>query len=194
MADQVSWTKQAGATPGKLVLVAALAIVLGGVLYLQFKPAAEPVSTSARPAAATASSAPAARHVKSPSRSTDAQPKQAVSAAGWQLPELAAVVKYDPFALPAAFPKIQAADSQVAAQVAATSSADQRAVLEAEQVAAQAQLQGLRQKGVDVIIKRKDTYVALVGNQEIHVGDQIDGFTVIAIDADGVKVAKDLTP
>jgi hypothetical protein len=46
---------------------------------------------------------------------------------------------------------------------------------------------------VQVIIKRNDQYVAIVGDQEVHVGDQLDGFTVIAIDADNVYVAKDLS-
>jgi hypothetical protein len=50
----------------------------------------------------------------------------------------------------------------------------------------------LKQQGVHAIIKREREYVAIIGDKEVHVGDEIDGFTVIAIDADGVRVATDL--
>ncbi len=99
--------------------------------------------------------------------------------------------------MPASFPiPRQIGNERALAQSAAQTqdASAQQAALEAERTQSESELQGLRQQGVDVIIKRKSEYVAIVGDQEVHVGDQINGFTVIAIDADGVQVAKDLGP
>ena len=112
---------------------------------------------------------------------------------------MANVEGYDPFALPALFPQPPApGETGALAQVQAKSREDeaaQLAALAAERAQTQSQLTALRQQGVRVIIKRNDQYVAIVGEQEVHVGDKIDGFTVIAIDMDTneVHVAKDLS-
>jgi hypothetical protein len=189
--------KQAGVTPGKLVLIGVLAFVFGGVLYIQFGPTTESASTSApRPtAAAKSTNSPAATAVVVSPAST--APRKITGAlANWRLPDLTAVVEYDPFALPASFPQPRRVDDEtaIAENDSRTKDAAELAALEAERTKSKAELQRLRQQGVRVIIVKKDKFVAIVGDQEVHVGDQIDGFTVIAIDADGVRVAKDLTP
>ncbi len=200
MANNVTWAKKAGVTPGKLVLIAMLAVVLCGVLYLQFGPIGGQTSTRvALPAAAadstirtttaTAQAAPAAAADDATLR------KKTGAVATWQSPDLKPVIEYDPFALPASFPQPGHADNSAAlaqSAAAAEAAAAEQAALQAERSKSESELQGLRQQGVHVIIKRDDHFVAMVGDQEVHVGDQIDGFTVIAIDADGVRVAKDL--
>ena len=191
--------KQAGVTPGRIILIGVLAIVLGAVLYSRFGPesAQGPPPTASRSAArqrATKAGSAAAKSAEA------AALKKTGAVSVWQSPELAAVVKHDPFALPAAFPQPrQPGDEADLAQNAAQaqSASAQLAALEAERTKSEAELQALRQQGVHVIIENKNNkkqYVAVVGTEKVHVGDKIQGFTVIAIDANGVQVAKDLNP
>jgi hypothetical protein len=202
VADKPTWTKQTGVTPGKLALVGVLAVVLGGVLYIQFGPISQQASTSAPPPAmaaeSTASPIDSNAAVDVALAPADAAPSKKTGAvASWQLPELASVVEYDPFALPASFPQPQNADEEAALAHNAVQTQDasvQQAALAAERTKSETELQGLRQQGVQVILRLDNKYAAIVGDKEVHVGDQIDGFTVIAIDADGVRVAKDLSP
>ncbi len=201
MAKKQSWTKQAGVTPSKLALIAVLAVVLVGVLYRQFAPESKPPLSVAPPPVFTTSvaSAPSA----SPPVAAVAPPDQSAprkrtgAVASWSSPEFTPVVDFDPFALPASFPQPQHADEQVALAQGATAAEEasaQQAALEAERTKSEGELQGLKQQGVAVIIKKNKKYVALVGDQEVQVGDEINGFKVIAIDADGAIVAKDLSP
>jgi hypothetical protein len=48
----------------------------------------------------------------------------------------------------------------------------------------------LQERGVNVIVRGRDEYVAMIGNRTVHVGDDIDGFTVTAIEPDGVRVER----
>jgi hypothetical protein len=185
-----------------MILIGVLAVALGGVLYFQFgrSVATEPQSA----AQLTTVSQPRTTNAKPSSTSdgspvpTAAAPKQVLALGNWQPPDLASVIQYDPFALPASFPQPPPTgpDGQLA-QAEANVLQDEstlRAALETERKQTQSELEGLRRQGVHVIIRRHDEYVAIVGDQEVHVGDQIDGFTVIAIGADGVRVAKELSP
>lgn len=198
---QESWAKQAGITPGKLTLIAVLAVVLGGVLYIQYAPPSNSSPPPPPPAPRNAAArrlAPIQNIAKALiSASQQPKPRKKTGEVGsWHSPELAPIVDYDPFALPAAFPKPAEIDAQVA--LAQTTTAEeasaQQEALEAERTKSEGELAGLRQQGVAVIIKKKNEWFAMVGDQEVHVGDEINGFTVIAIDADGVRVAKDLSP
>lgn len=201
MGKQPTRAKQAGVTPGKLVLIGVLAVVLVGVLYIQYGPTTQQAETNAPQPTATAEStvgparsAPTTAVVLEP---VDAAPrKQTGAVAGWQSPDLGSIVQYDPFSLPASFPQPRHDDEGALAQdaVQTLDASAQQAALAAERTKSEAELQGLRQQGVHVIIRREDRYVAIVGDKEVHVGDEIDGFKVIGIDADGVRVAKDLSP
>jgi hypothetical protein len=198
VANKPSWAKKAGITPGKIVLIAVLAVVLVGVLYIQFAPSTKPVLQAVRPAVVAAAAAAGTSNQTTKAADAAAAPrKKTGTVASWQSPDLTPIIDYDPFALPASFPQPQRPDEQMAMAQSATAAEDasaQQAALEAERAQSESELQGLRQQGVAVIIKKKKQYVAIVGEQEVHVGDQINGFTVIAIDADGVQVAKDLSP
>jgi hypothetical protein len=193
--------KQVGLTPPKIALIVVLAVALVGVLYHQLGGfSSNPPSVAAEPTAAPESSAV-------PTKSNDAHGPSAKATrivrnettirGQWLSPSVATVVAYDPFALPASFP--QAPAQEVAGTLARSEASTRedasakRAALAAEREQTQSQLIGLRQQGVRVIIKRNDKYVAIVGDQEVHVGDQLGGFTVTAIDADSVHVAKDLS-
>jgi hypothetical protein len=198
---------QAGVTPIKLILVGVLSVVLIGVVYLQFgssppTPAVAAGSAARRPVAAAQSSAPQAAIVPSASAvkkeqatPADASVIKADISSNWQAANLASVVKYDPFALPASFPqRPKPGDEEKTAQE--TVKTEDAKAVEAARVeaikAVQAQFVELQHQGVRIVMLRQDKYVALVGERTIHVGDEIDGFTVIAIDASGIRVARDL--
>jgi hypothetical protein len=196
-----NWVKQTGLTPHKMALIVVLAVVLVGVLYHQLVGfSSKPPSVAAEPTAAPESSAVQTKSndAHGPSNKANGFARTNTTIRGqWQSPSVATVVAYDPFALPASFPRALAQDDAgtLARSEASTreDASARRAALAAEREQTQSQLIGLRQQGVRVIIKRNDQYVAIVGDQEVHVGDQLDGFTVIAIDADNVYVAKDLS-
>lgn len=198
--QQMTWAKQAGVTPGKLALIGVLAVVLVGVFYHQFAPEKEPaVVAPPAPPSATQAAAP------TPPGTTDGQTavvpaaerKKTLTVTNWHSPKLANVVAYDPFALPAAFPKPPTPEEAALAQSAAVSSEDaakRDAELAEEREKSEGELQGLKQQAVQVMITRNDEFVAIVGDRVVRVGDDLNGFKVIAIDSDGVHVAKELTP
>jgi hypothetical protein len=104
------------------------------------------------------------------------------------------VLAFDPFALPSGFPRSsQATVSSRSAAGTAVEGAD--AEIAADQLAdaiesLRMELEELQQRGVRVIIRGRDEYVAMIGDRTIHVGDEISGFTVTAIEADHVRVER----
>lgn len=198
MAEKVSWSRRAGVTPGKLRLIGALAFVMVAVLYLQFgrpapenPPAAASEGAERRPRRSGRAASLAAK--ASPDQSRAAARKRADSAP-WPTPDLQAVIRYDPFALPAAFP-------QPKPKVVATSPIEQNGgelpdPEEQKKNLANAlqqtelELERMRLQGVQVIVTQQDQYVALIGGNTVRVGDEINGFKVIAIDPSGVKVER----
>jgi hypothetical protein len=194
--------KQTGVTPGKLALIGVLAVVLVIVIYIQYGDQLKSTATSTMPATAAATrSKPAISKAakKDDVAETDFTLRKSTgSRATWQAPELGSVVAYDPFALPASFPQPSQGDVENAlAQTEAQKTQDasvQQAALEAERTQLQSALTSLKQQGVQVIVKREDQYIAIIGDQEVRVGDEFQGFTVVAIDANGVRLAKDLSP
>lgn len=200
MAETKTTLQQAGLTRGKAVLIGLLAVALLGVLYLQYGASDVGDTTSSlasknrrRPrlpsAPASASQSTAAdQHGDSGWHHALAE----LDAARWPQPKLSEVIAYDPFALPAAFPKPPRAiiDPQLA-----EGGDPSDAALQAQQLAdaveqMQRRLEELQQRGVHVIINLRDEYVALVGDRTIHVGDEINGFIVTAIEPDGVRVER----
>jgi hypothetical protein len=108
----------------------------------------------------------------------------------WKSPDVSTVIGYDPFALPAAFPRPAAATELHGGPggTAATSDTERASQLADTVANLRTKLEELRQRGVHVIVKQQDQYVAIVGDRTIHVGDEINGFTVTAIEPDGVQV------
>jgi hypothetical protein len=163
-------------------------------------PEPPPTLASSRPTAAEAADGAKEKPtvVAAPAAEKDANGGKLTAIASldserWKAPEVDSIVEYDPFALPLAFPQpVRVVDSEgltsegiVAAEAAtrANQLADAVANLHTE-------LESLRQRGVSVIVKQHDKYVAMIGDRTVHVGDEINGFTVTAIEADGVRVEK----
>ena len=206
MAEEKALAERIGLTRGKAGLIGVLAVALVVVMYIQYGPSnsdefvvvAEEASYSPplprRPIAA-APAAPTSRPAKpepaAEASSESTSTSQLLVSSQWKAPDVATIVEYDPFALPPAFPQPlrmvngQALSSEglVAADAAtrATALADTVAKLQTE-------LDSLRQRGVSVIVKQHDEYVAMIGDRTIHVGDEINGFKVTAIEPDGVRV------
>jgi hypothetical protein len=205
-------SKKLGVTPGKLVLIGVLSVVLVGVLYLQFgisAPAPAVATSPHRPVSAAPQAAPqaasqtatpqtAVTHAADTTQQTPSPPATTTKselAGNWQSTDITKVVQHDPFALPASFPqrlKPGAVDKQ-AQETAKTVDAKAEEEARAEVLKeVKTQFEQLQKEGVQIVMQKHDKYVALVGDRTIHVGDVIEGFTVVAIDAEGVRVARDL--
>jgi hypothetical protein len=193
-------SQKAGLTRGKAVLIGVLAVILVGVLYRQFGSLGGEDTYSSSETATYRPPVPR----PAPPRSQNAAVVEADSGqetqtallefdeSKWKSPELSAVIAYDPFALPAAFPQPpkKGDGSQLAGAVdEATAAAQAKALAEAIEELRN-ELEQLKQRGVHVIVNKNDEYVAMIGDRMIHVGDEINGFTVTAIDPKGVRVER----
>jgi chemotaxis protein histidine kinase CheA len=202
--DKTKRAKPASVTPAKLALIAVLAVVLVTVLYVQFGSSSSETATLAvgrprhRPAIApqpTAEPKPADNNQEQAASANEPR-KRSGNSSNWQVTDLAKVVVYDPFALPALFPQRmkEVRDNQLAKAAAVkTDDSEADAAARAEALKQMTtQFDQLQREGVRVVMQQHDKFVALIGDRTIHVGDEIDGFTVVAIDANGVRVARDL--
>jgi hypothetical protein len=193
---------KSGLTRGKAILIGVLGVVLVGVLYLQFSSGSDEVAPA--PASRRGPLMRVANPASQPSAKAEAAPAEAAQAgtaaleamalmdeAKWTAPELATVVAYDPFALPAAFPQpaMAVGPNSDAIGSGAAELLDANALAEAL-AKIQTELRELQQRGVHVIIKERDEYVAMIGDRTVHVGDEINGFTVTAIGPSGVSVER----
>lgn len=202
MADQ-SLSKQLGASPKKLVLVGVLAVILAAVLYRQFVMSSDDEALAPR-VASRAERLPRTKAANTknltPAGTTGGKSSEwlieTVDRRQWKSPALSDVVRYDPFALPAAFPQpVVAAVPGMKLPDGTVVSADATMDVDkqAEVIAGvQTKLAELQQRGVRVIIQGRKQAAAVIGDRTVHVGDDVDGFTVKAIQADGVVVERKL--
>lgn len=201
MASAATTTQQPALTRGKAILIGVLGVVLLTVVFVQFRrfsggeAAAEldlsvPSRAPRVDAAKTAGTKPAtptavAHRVTKPAT-------HAFDPSKWKTPDLSAVIAYDPFALPAAFPQppqIMGASGLDAAISDGLTAEEQSKRLADALEELRMQLEELKQRGVHVILGTDGQYVATIGDRRIQVGDDINGFTVTRIDpADGVWV------
>ena len=98
--------EHSGVSPGKLKLIGLLSVILVVVLYLQYGGA----GTDATPTKAEPRQARAAKNSSAPSPPEQTDSKETAikylgDISSWKQPDLATVIQYDPFALPAAFPQ-----------------------------------------------------------------------------------------
>jgi hypothetical protein len=196
-----TWSKRVGLTRGKAAIVVVLAVTLVVVVYVKYGASGGTSGSGGLVGAFIARTSP--RSGSSNSDSTSAQRQQptssarglfstAADASRWKSPDLSVVLAYDPFALPSAFPNSPASDASRSAQDAAVEATE---AADADQFAGhldslRMELEQLQQRGVHVIMRGRDRYVAMIGDRTIHVGDEIDGFTVTAIEPDHVRVER----
>lgn len=208
MADAQRSSRQSGLTRGKAILIGVLAVVLVVVLYVQFGSSgatASSGSVGSRPSRRPLSPQPAVAGVR-PAAVTDPNGPPGKEAAAapiidetrWKAPPLSTVTAYDPFALPPAFPQppkvaIDAKSIGPEGLIAAAAADDAKKLAEAVEKL-RMQLEELKQRGVHVIVRERDQYTAMIGDRMLHVGDEINGFTVTAIDPNGVHVERKESP
>lgn len=209
MADAQRSPKKSGLTRGKAVVIAVLAVVLAVILYVQFGSADATASSESkyRASRASAPSLPqstesavkdaAVADVRAPAGS-ETFTAPIIDETRWKSPELTSVIAYDPFALPAKFPQPAKAASNAKADeavglIAAAAADDAKKLAEAVEKL-RMQLEELKQRGVHVIVREQDQYMAMIGDRMLHVGDEINGFTVTGIDPNGVHVERKKSP
>jgi hypothetical protein len=197
-------SKKAGLTRGKAILIGVLAAVLLIVLYVQFGGSSETPTGGApsyrppRPAAAVQPATPETKLVTpvvatpAPTapigKQKDSTNVPVINESHWKAPPVATIIAYDPFALPSSFPQppkiVAAGKSADGNDLIAVAAADdaKRAADAAEDL--HLQLQQLIEQGVHAVFSEGNQYVAVVGDRVLHVGDEIEGFTVTAIDPD----------
>jgi len=197
-------SKKGGLTRGKVILIGVLSVVLLIILYVQFGGRSEAPTAGAtryrppRPAVAVQPATPEVKPVTpavakpTPTAPTgkekDTTTVSIINETHWKAPPVATIVAYDPFALPASFPqppKVAAGKKSADGKdlIAAAAADDAKRAADAvEQV--HLQLQQLMEQGVNGVFSEGNQYVAVVGDRLLHVGDEIDGFTVTAIDPD----------
>lgn len=210
MADNSTSRKNGGLTRGKAILIGVLTLVLGGVLYMQFGGGGSkgiasdgpgyvprrpvPAATAAVATEASPTTRVAVKQVLADNK-LQTTTAGVVSESRWKSPPLDEVVGYDPFALPAAFPKAAIPDPTLpnANLVATAAAEDQKKLIDAV-AKLQMQLEQIKQRGVQVIVKERDQYVAMVGDQTVRVGDEVgNGFMVTRIDQSGVHIERKAT-
>lgn len=207
MADEADLSKKVGLTPGKTVLIGALAVILVGVIYIQFGSdkgdavafeAEETIESPSAPEPQLPSPDSKSATVSGTAASDTTGLATAVPLASsnpevWKAPDVASIVAYDPFALPPAFPQpVNSLKGQglTSEGIVAADAATRASQLADEVAKLQSDLDSLKSRGVSVIIREHDQYVAMIGDRTLHVGDEIEGFTVTAIEPDGVRVEK----
>jgi hypothetical protein len=202
--ESQTFAQRIGLTRGKAILVGVLAVALVAVLYWQYGGAdggeaiaLAPVATDSKPAAAIPNLAmPVDQAVAEIPATTAPLATTAIfDQTKWKPPELATIVAYDPFALPATFPQPPSAASELLLAAEDDAEAAEDGAEAAQRLAdavedLRMELAALQERGVNVILRGREGYVAMIGDRTVHVGDDIGGFTVTAIEPDGVRVER----
>lgn len=209
MASKQTTEKPSGVTRGQKLVIGALAVVLLAVLYVQLKPsgdvddAAAPIASARRVPRTPRGARPRNEPVDPVATDEELAELEIPVVTGmleqalWRSADLSTATQYDPFALPAAFP--QPVRLATADELRASAAADAADESPAEDLTTrverlQMELEELRQRGVRVIVKQSDHYAAMIGDRTVHVGDEINGFTITAIEPHGVRVERKVQP
>ena len=174
------------ATPRQLAMIAVLGVVLAAVLIAQFGGASSAPEPGV-PAAGSSGASGAASGLSgaaSPAASAGAAAPAPAGSGGasqaWPRLDAQAAAAYDPFAVPAPMVR-KLASGQQASHGTKPGQADPRK--------AEAALASLRSKGISAVLRNQRGAVAVIGNREVRVGDVIEGYRVVSIEADGVLLA-----
>lgn len=196
MAKRLSLSRRLGVSPDKLALIGVLAVVLIAVIYIQYGPSSDGDVASATRAARQAPHLPSrskpAHASTLQARLEDSLPHYSDSYLDqqWTTPDLAGVIRHDPFALPSRFPQQASATPSLEVIEVDESAEAERLARKVDEI--RAKLTELQQRGVRVIVDGRKEAAAIIGNLTVRIGDQIEGFTVTSIDADGVYIERKL--
>jgi len=186
-----------GTSPVKLGLACLLSVVFVVVLIVQFGGGADVEGAggadgdeSDRPAASREPGSEV--HRPEVAAGTDRRGGDPPTIEPWPEFQVEDVVKYDPFAMPAAFSRYrdQAVQDKADHRQEATAADRQRERLE-ELAEQDRRLTEMQQDGVKAVVGGGNrAKVAVIGSQTVRVGDELNGFRVIAIESDGVVLER----
>jgi len=168
-----TWQEKTGASPGKLALVGVLAVVFVGVLVHQFGGLQFDHAADDEPE-------PAIAEQQEDGIKHDPTPTSLPAISAFPEISLAQAVAHNPFAEPpwaCAKPPEQPPEPEPTAD-------DVDLALATEQA-----FEELRQQGVRAIMISDGQRIAVVGSRHVRVGDEMDGWRVLEISADGVILA-----
>lgn len=165
-----------GVTRQQIVLIGALGLIMAAVLAYQFGLFGGTDLAEETPAASKPQPAPVAAAVAS---ATKPSPAPAPALPSWPKVSGEAAAAYDPFALP----------DWLARKIAETQrlKEEQQSQPDAGQQASMAAVTALKDRGASALLRGENGFAAaVVGNRVVKVGDEIEGFRVVAIDPDGL--------
>lgn len=170
-------SKRFGATPGKLVLIAVLAVTLVSVVVLQLpdskSAAGQPEANQEDSRQETAQS-----RINSKSRSeSTTEVSRGMPVKSWPRIPVETAIQVDPFALP---PWARA--TPVAGPKAGPASNHNSETPREPPVS----LETLKKQHVSIVIVADGQKVAKLGKRDVRVGDEIGGFVVAEINMDGI--------
>lgn len=180
-----------GATPGKLILIAVLGVVLVVVVAVQFGGKSDANEPRESEIAAEASSPePAAQASAANDDAAPERPQTMDVSRPWPDWKLADVLQHDPFATPELLVhrdgSPEDAEREREAEAAARREEKARKRAEQDQFAEQLQKQGVRA----LVGSSRNGHAAIVGSETVRVGDVLGEFQVIAIGPDGVVLKR----
>lgn len=185
-----------GATPGKLVLIGVLAIVLIASAVINLGGGDAPPSTASskrKPKLPVRNrSSTKTRNTSSP-QGKAAKPKRLAKDIAWPQFSPVEAAAFDPFAkpnfllppppVPEPEPEPEPVDPGPTPEEA-RQIADTQALQSMQRVVV-----SLSDLGITMIVSSREGAVAQIGNRELRVGDAIEGLVVTRIDMDGIELA-----
>jgi len=164
-----------GASPGKLALIAVLAVVLIVVLFVQFGGGfGTKQSLNREPDGESHRSEPDGETGAQSDRPSRARGTSRDSLSPWPKLDLADVLDYNPFAVRA--PVSEPSDSPATTVESDAGRAEQERLL-----------QQLQQEGVQAVIgSAVKGNAAVIGSRTVRVGDVLGQLRVVAVESDGV--------
>lgn len=182
--DNPRWNNKVGATPRKLLLIFVLGIVLVSVICFQLGAGNGSVEPRQQ-----------ARRAEMPTPPVDQPPDgvpetpavNAETSAVREWPEipLETVLAHDPFELPPAM----APPTPIPSPNHRSDERAERRESPARVEKRERALATVRDLGIRMVLVDQEERVALVGEQAVRVGEVLEGFRVVAIDADGITLS-----
>jgi hypothetical protein len=185
--------ENAGATPGKLVLIGVLAVVFVVVVGVQLWPSSA-AATTAMKADADAGSEDSPRskgRSTAPARKANAADQPLTSTQpdwqAWTAPPLQTVLAHDPFV---PFHPMVASKQTDETAVAETSDTED----EMTNTLDRQLLADLQTDGVSMVMITARERLAKVGDRDLRIGDNVGGYIVQDINMDGVVLVENAVP
>jgi len=185
--------KNAGATPGKLILIGVLAVVFVAVVGMQLWPSSPPAAAERDSEEKASSEDSTSRKERSAHAAGEKdvadQPSTSTQPAwqAWAAPPLQTVLAHDPFA---PFHPMDASEQTDETAVAEPSDTED----EVTSILDRQLLAELQTDGVSLVMITAQERLAKVGDRDLRIGDNVGGYIVQEINMDGVVLVENAVP